>query len=150
VPLYLEDVRSGEVYRSGTVTVTETEIREFAARFDPQPFHTDPGAAQASAFGALAASGWHTAALTMRLTVESEMDPAGGVIGLGVESLRWPRPVHAGDTLTVVIKVLDWRESRSRPDAGIVRVECTTLNQRGETVQVMVPSLLVPRRPRPA
>jgi acyl dehydratase len=146
MPLYFEDVRAGATFRSGAVTVTEAEITQFASRFDPQPCRTDVAAAPTSAFGTLVASGWHTAAITMRLTVESEMDPAGGVIGLGVESLRWPKPVYPGDTLTVVIKVPGLRESNSRPDAGVVRVECTTLNQNGEAVQVMMPARLVPRR----
>jgi acyl dehydratase len=122
-------------------------IKAFAAEIDPQPFHLDEGAARASPFGGLVASGWHTAALTMQLLVGGELRVVGGLIGLGAEDLRWPRPVHPGDVLRVECEVLDLRSSRSQPDRGLVRVRNTTLNQAGQPVMVQVVTLVVPRRP---
>jgi acyl dehydratase len=145
--MYLEDFAAGQLYRSGTLTVTEAEIHEFAARYDPQPFHLDDAAARGTLFGGLAASGWHTAAMTMRLIVESEFRPAGGVIGGRMEEVQWPRPVRPGDVLRVETEVLEVRPSRSKPDQGMLRVRCTTLNQQDQPVQVIVPNLVVPRRP---
>ena len=144
---YLEDFAAGQVYRSGTLAVTEAEILAFARAYDPQPFHLDDAAARQTLFGGLAASGWHTAAMTMRLIVESEFRPAGGVIGGGMEELRWPRPVRPGDVLRVESEVLEVKPSRSKPQQGMLRVRVTTLNQRDEAVQVIVPNLIVPRRP---
>ena len=144
---YLEDFAAGQVYLSGTLAVTEAEILAFARAYDPQPFHLDDAAARQTLFGGLAASGWHTAAMTMRLIVESEFRPAGGVIGGGMEELRWPRPVRPGDVLRVESEVLEVKPSRSKPQQGMLRVRVTTLNQRDEPVQVIVPNLIVPRRP---
>ena len=144
---YLEDFAAGQVYLSGTLAVTEAEILAFARAYDPQPFHLDDAAARQTLFGGLAASGWHTAAMTMRLIVESEFRPAGGVIGGGMEELRWPRPVRPGDVLRVESEVLEVKPSRSKPQQGMLRVRVTTLNQRDEAVQVIVPNLIVPRRP---
>jgi acyl dehydratase len=124
-------------------------MRTFANAFDPQPFHLDEEAARSTFFGGLAASGWHTAALTMRLLVESDVRPAGGIIGAGGEELRWPRAVRPGDELELEAEVLEVRPSASRPRRGLVKFRTTTLNQRQEPVQVLVMSLLVERRAAP-
>ena len=145
-PLYFEDFAVGQVYRSGTLSVDTPAIKSFAAQFDPQPFHLDETAAQATLFRGLAASGFHTAALTMRLLVDGGAPIAGGIIGAGMDELRWPRPVRPGDTLRTESEVMDLRPSRSRPE-GLVKMRTTTLNQNNEPVQVMVANLLVPRRP---
>jgi acyl dehydratase len=143
---FFEDFAVGQKFRSGTVAVTVEAIKAFAAQFDPQPFHLDEEAARASVFGGLAASGWHTAAMGMRLMVESDLHPAGGNIGAGVEDIRWPRPVRPGDVLHVEGEVIETRASRSRPELGIVRIRATTYNQAGEPVQVSTPVLMVRRR----
>src|SRR6266496_4584672 len=143
---YFEDFRVGDRFRSADYAVTEGEIVDYARRYDPQPFHTDSAAAVRSIFGGLVASGWYTAAITMRMTAQSEIRIAGGMIGMGVEQLRWPRPVRPGDTLHVEAEVLEVRPSRSHSDRGIVRVRNTTLNQAGELVQTMETALFVPRR----
>jgi len=145
---YLEDFEPGQQFGSGSVTVDAEQIKAFAKQFDPQPFHLDDDAARASFFQGLAASGWHTAALTMRLLVEGELSVAGGIVGAGADEFRWPRPVRPGDTLTVRSEVLEVRPSKSRPEQGLVKVRSTTLNQKGEPVQVFVANLVVPRRPR--
>ena len=144
---YLEDFSAGQVFGSARLTVTAEEITTFAAQYDPQPFHLDDAAASQTMFGGLAASGWHTAALTMKLLVGSGFRPAGGIIGGGMEELRWPRPLRPGDTLRVEIEVLEVRPSKSRPQQGMLRVRCTTYNQDNEAVQVILPNLVVPRRP---
>lgn len=126
--------------------VSEAAITAFAAQFDPQPFHLHPDAARSSLFGGLVASGWHTAALTMRLLVDGGAPIAGGVVGAGVE-LSWPRPVRPGDVLTVQSEVLEVRPSASRPDRGIITLRSQTLNQDGEPVQILTSRLVVPRRP---
>lgn len=145
---YLEDFAVGQVFRSGRMRIDSERIKTFAAEFDPQPFHLDEEAARPTLFGGLAASGWHTAALTMRLLVEGEFKPAGGIIGGGFDELRWPRPVRPGDELRVESEVLDVRPSKSRPGQGMVKVRTTTLNQNDEPVQVFVGNLVVPRRPQ--
>ncbi|HKF71304.1 MAG TPA: MaoC family dehydratase [Stellaceae bacterium] len=144
---YLEDYAAGQTFASGRLTVEREQITAFASQFDPQPFHLDEAAARDTVFQGLAASGWHTAALTMRLLVEGELKPRGGIIGMGFEEFRWPKPVRPGDELRVESEVLEVRSSKSRPDQGLIKVRTTTLNQRGETVQVNVGTLLVPRRP---
>jgi acyl dehydratase len=144
---YLEDFAAGQVYGTGRLRVERERIKSFAAEFDPQPYHLDEEAARNSFFGGLAASGWHTAAITMRLMVEGDLKPAGGIIGLGFEEFRWLRPVRPGDELRVESEVLEVRSSKSRPDQGLVKLRNTTLNQNGEAVQIVVGSLLVPRRP---
>src|ERR687895_1813499 len=144
---YLEDFAVGQKFGSATLRVEEDGIKRFAAEFDPQPFHLDNAAARASLFGGLAASGWHTAALTMRLLVESEVRPAGGIIGAGFDEFRWPRPVRPGDELRIEAEVLDVRPSRSRPEQGWIKVRTTTLNQNGDAVQILIANLVVPRRP---
>jgi acyl dehydratase len=144
---FFEDFAVGLEFRSGTATVTTGGIKAFAAEFDPQPFHLDENAAERSLFAGLAASGWHTAAISMRLFVESDLRPAGGTIGAGVEDLRWPRPVRPGDVLHLAGEVIDVRASRSRPELGIVKLRATAYNQRGEPVQIWTPVLMVRRRP---
>jgi acyl dehydratase len=143
---YLEDFAAGQTYGSGRVRVDKERIKTFAAEFDPQPFHLDEEAARDTIFRGLAASGLHTAALTMRLVVESELKPAGGIVGAGVDHLRWPLPVRPGDELRVESKILEVRPLKSRPDQGLIKVRTTTLNQNGEAVQVFVVNLIVPRR----
>ena len=144
-PLYLEDLAVGQKFGSGRLRVDAERIKSFAAEFDPQHFHLDEAAARDSIFQGLAASGWHTAAMTMRLLVGSELKPAGGIIGAGFDELRWPRPVRPGDELRVESEVLDVRASKSRPNQGMVKVRTTTLNQDGEAVQIFVANLIVPR-----
>lgn len=144
--LYLEDLAPGQTFGTGRLRMEKERIKNFAAEFDPQPFHLDEEAARESIFGGLAASGWHTAALTMRLLVNSELKPAGGLIGLGFDELRWPRAVRPGDELRVESEILEVRSSKSRPDQGLVKVRMTTLNQNGEAVQISVGNLIVQRR----
>ena len=144
---YFEDFAVGQVYGSGRITVEEERIKAFAAEFDPQPFHLDEDSARRSIFGGLAASGWHTAALTMRLLVESDFKPVGGIVGAGFDEFRWPVPVRPGDELRVEGEVLEVRPSKSRPHQGLLKVRTTTKNQKGEAVQVSVGNLVVPRRP---
>lgn len=143
---YFEDFTVGQTFGSGQLRVDEDQIRRFASEFDPQPFHLDGEAARDTIFGGLAASGWHTAALTMRLLVDGDLKPAGGIIGAGIEELRWPRPVRPGDRLRVESEVLEVRPSKSRAEQGMIRVRSTTLNQSGEAVQVFVGNLVVQRR----
>jgi acyl dehydratase len=148
---YLEDFLVGQRFGSGTYVVTADTIMTFARMFDPQPFHLNAETAKATVFLGLAASGWHTAAMTMRLIVDSEFKPAGGILGVGVDELRWLNPVRPDDLLRVESEVLETRPSTSRPDRGVLKTRHTTYNQKGEAVQVMVSVLLVPRRPvRPA
>jgi acyl dehydratase len=143
---YLEDFVVGQTFGSGRARVTREDIQAFAAKFDPQPFHLDETAAQKSFFRRLAASGWHTAAITMRLLVESDLKPAGGVIGAGFDEFRWPRPVRPGDDLYIECEVLEVRPSRSLPNSGFIKLRTTTLNQHNEPVQIQVGNLLVLRR----
>jgi len=143
--LYFEDFAVGQKFASARRRVTAPEMKEFAAAYDPQPFHLDEGAARSSVFSGLAASGWHTAALTMSLLVPSEFRPAGGIVGFGGE-LSWLKPVRPGDELHVESEILELRASRSRPDHGLVTVRVTTLNQHGEAVQTFTPTLLASRR----
>jgi acyl dehydratase len=144
--LFFEDVSVGQKFGSGRLRVDADRIKAFAAEFDPQPFHLDEEAAKSSFFGGLAASGWHTAALTMRLLVTGDFRPAGGIIGAGNE-ISWTRPVRAGDELHIESEVLEVRPSKSRPAQGLVKVRTTTFNQDGEPVQVLIANLVVPRRP---
>lgn len=143
---FLDDFAVGQRFESPVAALDADAIKAFARQFDPQPFHLDEVAAAASVFRGLAASGWHTAALTMRLIVASDLRPAGGLIGGGIEELRWPRPVRPGDRLRVVAEILGVRASRTKPNQGVVRVRYTTLNDRDEPVQEMTASMIVPRR----
>jgi acyl dehydratase len=145
---YLEDFAVGQTYGSPRLRVDEARAIDFAKEFDPQPFHLDDKAARGTIFSGLAASGWHTAAMTMRLLVEGELKPAGGIIGLGFDEFRWPRPVRPSDELHLTSEILEVRPSKSRPDQGLVKVRTTTFNQNNEPVQITVGNLLVPRRTR--
>jgi acyl dehydratase len=143
---YLEDFAVGQIFRAGPLPIRADRIKAFAAEFDPQPFHLDEQAGEGTVFGGLVASGWHTAAMTMRLLVDSGFDPAGGIVGAGFEEFRWTRPVRPGDELRVEAEVVEVRSSRSRPDQGVLKVRTTTLNQRDEAVQISLGNLVVPRR----
>jgi acyl dehydratase len=146
--LCLEDLLVGQLFRSGTHRMDEEQIRAFAEQFDPQPFHLDAQAAKATFFQGQVASGWHTAAITMRLLVES-LPIAGGIIGAGAET-TWPNPTRPGDVLQVESEVLELRPSRSRPDRGMATIRSETRTQRGDTVQVLTAKLVMQRRPRAA
>ena len=143
---YLEDFAVGQTFGSGRVRVDAERIKSFAAEFDPQPFHLDEEVARNTIFRGLAASGCHTAALTMRLLIESEINPAGGIVAAGVDELRWPLPVRPGDELQVESEVLEVRPSQSRRNRGMIKVRTTTLNQNGKAVQIFVANLIVLRR----
>ena len=143
---YLEDFTVGQTFGSGRLRVDKEQIKAFATEFDPQPFHLDENAARNSIFRGLAASGWHTAALTMRLLVDSEIEPAGGIVGAGFDEFRWPRPVRPGDELHIESEVLEVRPSKSRSNQGLIKVRTTTLNQKDEAVQIQIANLIVPRR----
>jgi acyl dehydratase len=143
---YLDDYSVGQKFGSGRLRVDTERIKTFASEFDPQPFHLDEAAARRTIFHGLAASGWHTAAMSMRLLVEGKLDPAGGIVGLGFDEIRWPKPVRPDDELHLESEVLEVRPSRSRLDQGIIKVRTTTLNQSGEPVQIAVANLLVSRR----
>jgi len=142
---YLEDLQVGQRFTSATHEIDAAQIKAFAREFDPQPFHLDEEAAKATLFGGLAASGWHTAAISMRLMVKTGLPLAGGILGAGGE-LNWPKPTRPGDILQVVSEIEEITPSRSRPDRGTVRVRNETRNQRGEIVQVLIAKLIVPRR----
>ena len=144
--IWLDEFTPGQKFVSNTLRLDAAAIKAFASQFDPQPFHLDEGSARDSFFGGLAASGWHTAALSMRLLVESGFRPAGGIIGSRADELSWPRPVRPGDELRVEAEVLEVRRSKSRPSQGFIKCRTTTLNQNGEPVQVLVMNLLVQAR----
>ncbi|MBG7622022.1 MaoC family dehydratase [Herbaspirillum sp. AP02] len=145
-PKYLEDFQPGQVFRSpATLTVDAEAIKHFATQFDPQPFHLDDAAAQQTFFRGLAASGWHTAALTMRLLVDT-LHIQGGIIGAGFDEFRWPRPTRPGDVLRLEAEVLGIKTSQSRPLQGFLNHRVTTYNQHDEAVLIMTGNLLVPRR----
>src|SRR5437879_8848831 len=142
---YFEDLKPGDRFKSGTYEVSEEQIISFARKFDPQPFHLDAAVARQTMLKELIASGWHTAAITMRLFVQT-LNFAEGAIGLGVDELRWLNAVRPGDRLQVETEILDLRVSRSKPSHGVVRLRNVTTNQRGEIVQTMMASALVSRR----
>ena len=142
---YFEDLKVGDRFKSQTYKVSEEQIISFAREFDPQPFHLDRKVAEQSMFKQLFASGWHTAAITMRLFVQT-LNFAEGAIGLGVDELRWPNAVKPGDELQVEIEIIDLRMSRSKPSHGVVRLRYVTTDQRGEIVQTMFASALIRRR----
>ncbi|HVR51509.1 MAG TPA: MaoC family dehydratase [Pseudorhodoferax sp.] len=144
--LYLDDLRVGDRFTSAEHALDAAQIQAFAAQFDPQPFHTDEAAAQRTLFKGLAASGWHTAAITMRLLVDSGLPLADGIIGSGGE-LHWPQPTRPDDRLHVESEVLEIVPSRSKPGRAMVQVRCRTLNQRGELLQSFSPRLVVAQRP---
>ena len=142
--LYLDDLYVGQRFSSGTHLIDEEQIKAFARQFDPQPFHLDAEAAKETLFEGLVASGWHTAAISMRLVVE-RMPIIGGIVGAGGE-LAWPTPTRPGATLHVESEILALSPSRSHPDRGIATIRSETINQLGEIVQVLIVKLVVPRR----
>lgn len=144
---YLEDFTPGQTFESATVEVEVGRMKDFAREFDPQPFHVDEEAAASSFFGGLVASGWYTAALMMKLLVGSGLNVVGGLIGAGVEELKWPRPVRPGDTLRLHITVEEVRPSQSRPDRGVILLRTTTLNQDDQPVLSALIRVIAPRRP---
>src|ERR1700733_16053125 len=144
--LYLEDFAVGQRFTSATHRLDADQIKAFAAQFDPQPFHLSEEDADKSFFHGLAASGWHTAAITMSLLVKSGMPIAGGLIGAGCE-LAWPRPTRPGDVLQVESEVLAVTPSRSRPERGMITLKSETRNQKGEVVQILTSKMLVWRHP---
>lgn len=143
--LHMDDLYVGQRFTSASHMIDEAQIKAFASQFDPQPFHTDAAEAEGTFFKGLAASGWHTAAITMRLNVESGLPLAGGIIGAGGE-IGWPNPTRPGDTLHVESEVLEIIPSRSKPDRGIAVIQSSTINQRGEVVQTLKAKLVVSRR----
>jgi len=145
--LYLDDLQVGQRFQSGTYAIEEGQIKAFAAEFDPQPFHLDERAAHASIFKGLAASGWHTAAIAMRLLVDGGLPFAHGIVGLGGE-VAWPRPTRPDDILHVESEIVEITPSRSKPHQGIVTVRVTMFNQNGEAVYLLTVKLLVLRRPK--
>ena len=143
--LYFDDLAVGDRFETGTQELRVDDIKRFAAEFDPQPFHLDEEAARETIFSGLAASGWHTAAITMRLIVTGGPKLANGIVGAG-GGIEWKTPARPGDILHVESEVIELIPSRSRPDRGIVVMRSTTLNQRGDVVQVLTPKLMVARR----
>lgn len=144
--LYLEDLQAGRVFGSDSYAVTAENIKEFAGQWDPQVFHLDEAGAEPTFFQGLAASGWHTACVTMRLLITGDFKPANGVIGAGIEELKWHRPVRPGDVLTVRAEVLEARPMRSKPGFGIVRMRVDTLDAEGKPVQTFFTPLVVQAR----
>ncbi len=145
--LYFEDFAPGREFLTDGATVTESQILDFALAFDPQPFHMDAEAARQSIFGGLIASGFHTMALTFRLFAQTRALAASSLGSPGIDEVRWLRPVRPGDTLRATVQVVERRPSSSKPDRGIVRLQWSTLNQRGEPVLTMTSMQLVKRRP---
>jgi len=143
---YLEDLVVGEKFGSGVKIVDPDEVRAFATAFDPQPFHLDPDAAAKSVFGGLAASGWHTGAMTMRLLLDGELRIAGGIISTGFDEFRWVRPVRPGDSLRIESEVVEVRPSKSKPEQGLAKIRITTFNQKDEAVLILLANLVVSRR----
>lgn len=143
--LYLDDLQVGQRFLSGTHQVDEDQITAFARQFDPQSFHIDSEAAKNSIFGGLVASGWHTAAISMRLLVESGLPIAGGLVGAGAE-IKWPHPTRPGAILQVDSEIAELRPSRAHPDRGVATIRSETRNQNGEIVQMLIAKLIVPRR----
>jgi acyl dehydratase len=147
--LYLDDLAVGQKFTSGTHALDLDQIKAFARQFDPQPFHLDEEAAKRSLFQGLAASGWHTAAITMRLLNDGGLPIAGGIIGAGGE-IQWPQPTRPGDVLHVESEILSVTPSRTRPDRGMATMRSETCNQKGEVLQILTAKLVVPRRTKPA
>jgi acyl dehydratase len=145
--LYLDDMQVGQKFTSGTYLMSEDRIKQFATEFDPQPFHLDEAAAQASVFKGLAASGWHTAAVAMRLLVTGGLPFAAGAIGMGGE-IEWPRPTRPGDILQVESEIVEIIPSRSKPNQAIIKVRSTTKNQKAEPVQIFTAKILAFKRPQ--
>ena len=146
--MYLEDLAAGQKYESQEIAVDAEGIKSFAREYDPQPFHLDERNAAGTFFGGLVASGWQTASLTMKLLVASDLKIVGGLIGAGVEELRWPRPVRPGDVLHVECEILETRVSKSQPNRGVAKTRISTLDRAGNPVQQMIVNMIVPCRPR--
>ena len=144
--IIFEDFKIGQKFISGKVKVQEVDIKKFASSFDPQPFHTNEELAQRSFFNSLVASGWHTAGIAMRLLVESNLKPAGGLIGAGIDELRWPMPVYPNDELSLDIEVIDIRHSKSKPDRGLIKIKVHTKNQSGQIVMSYIATLVIKSR----
>lgn len=144
---YFEDFTPGLTFNTAGVTVTESQIVDFALKFDPQPFHLDAEAAKQTIFGGLIASGFHTMALTFRLYVQMNVLGAASLGSPGLDEVRWLKPVRPGDTIRVAVEVLDVVPSRSKPNRGVVVVQYTTLNQWGEPVMTIKAKQLMARRP---
>lgn len=146
--LYLEDLQPGMRFMTDTLTLDEASLLAFAGQYDPQPFHLDAAAAQASVFAGLAASGWQTCSLSMRLVVTSDFGQrvANGLVGMGVDNLRWPRPTRPGDQLQCRIDILASKRSASQPAFGVVKLRWTTLNQHGDTVMSLDNTIWVAAR----
>jgi acyl dehydratase len=142
--LSFDDLHVGQRFTSGTHLIDEEQIKAFAQQFDPQPFHLDAEAAKETLFAGLVASGWHTAAISMRLMVE-RLPLIGGIVGAGGE-LAWPAPTRPGATLHVESEILELSPSRSHPDRGMATIRSETVNQLGEIMQVLIVKLVVPRR----
>lgn len=143
--LYFDDLRVGLVFPTDSYTITLEEAIAFAREYDPQYFHVDEEAAKHSPFGKLAVSGWHSSAITMRLKAGCGLNKvAGGLVGMGIESLKWPKPVYPGDTLRVVITITSARRSQSKPTHGVVKYHVDTLNQDDEIVMQMDTAIWVP------
>ncbi|MDY0870374.1 MaoC family dehydratase [Dongia rigui] len=143
--LYLEDLVVGQKFTSPMHALDAAQIKAFASQFDPQPFHTDEAAAKATFFGGLAASGWHTAAITMKLLASTKPGIAGGLIGAGGE-IAWPQPTRPDDVLQVTSEILEVKPSRSKPERGMAVMRSETKNQRGEVLQILTSRLIVPKR----
>ena len=144
---YFEDYEAGRIYEFGSISVSQNDIIEFASRYDPQYFHTDPEKAKASRFGGIIASGWQTIGLAMRLYVDHYLSHAASLASPGVDEVRWPNPVRPGDTLKIRVTILEVRPSRSKPDRGIVRAKVEALNQKDEMVLSVIVNSILGRRP---
>jgi acyl dehydratase len=144
--IYLDDLRPGQTFALGQRKVTRAEIVEFATAWDPQPFHLDEAAAQASIYGQLIASGWHTACIFMRLFADGLLNRSAALGSPGLDELRWLKPVYAGDSLDARVEILEVRPSRSRPDRGAARIRCVVSNQRGDEVLTMIATVMFLRR----
>jgi acyl dehydratase len=144
---WFEDYKPGAVYEYGYATLTEDELLDFARKFDPQPMHIDPVYAESGPFGGLIASGWHTAGLMMRLLADHYLSKVASLASPGVDELRWPHPVRAGDVLRLRVEVVEARESRSKPDRGVLRTRATLINQDDVVVMSMLAVNMVARRP---
>ena len=144
---YFKDYLPGAVFEGGGISVSEADIIEFARQYDPQTMHTDPDAAARGYFGGLIASGWHTAALTMRLFADHFLSPASSLASPGIDELRWVRPVRPGDVLRLRVTVTEARRSRSKPNQGIVHSVAEVMNQKGEVVMTLKPISLIRCRP---
>ncbi|MDQ6940277.1 MAG: MaoC family dehydratase [Verrucomicrobiota bacterium] len=145
--IYFDDLKVGERFRSEAFKIDEQAIKKFAREFDVQLFHLDPIAAEQSIFQGLSASGWHTAAVAMRLFTTGPLQFVGGAVGLGVDELRWPTAVRPNDTLQLETEILEMRPSKSNPQRAIIRIRNVMTNQNGEVVLSYMANAMVRRRP---